>query len=252
MAARHHKKKDAFQAAHPENIRRRQVISILSVLVIAVLFSLIAYYVGFPLVGQFRESPENFRTYVKSYGVWAPLLMMGIMALQVVVAIIPGEPFELAAGFVFGWFQGTLWCLLGCAGATALVYLAVRKWGVKLVEAFFPREKILHFSFLQNEKKLDLLVFILFLIPGTPKDLLTYLVGLTPMRLSTFLLITTLARVPSVVSSCMTGNFAQNQRYLAAMITYGVTLMISIVCILWYRRISLQEKKAAAKDESNP
>lgn len=251
MAARQHKKKDAFHFAHPENIRRRRIISILSLVAIFVIFSLIAYFVGFPLVRQFRESPENFRRYVKSHGVWAPLLMMGIMALQVIVAIIPGEPFEIGAGFVFGWFQGTLWCLLGCAGASALVYLAVRKWGVKLVEAFFPRERILRFSFLQNEKKLDLLVFIIFLIPGTPKDLITYLVGLTPMKLPAFLLISTLARIPSVVSSCMTGNFAQNQRYLAAGITYAVTLLISIICILWYRRISQQEKRDAAKDTNH-
>ena len=237
------KKGDAFLGAHPENIRRRKIVSIVSLAGILILFGLITYFVGLPLVRQFRESPEGFREYVKSFGPWAPLLMMGIMALQIVVALIPGEPFELAAGFIFGWLPGALWCLLGAAGASALVFLAVRKWGVKVAELFFPREKITRFSFLQNEKKLDLLVFILFLIPGTPKDMLTYLIGLTPMKLGSFLLITTLARIPSVVSSCMTGNFAHGQRYLAAGITYAVTLIISIACILWYRRISKQEKE---------
>lgn len=243
MAAHHHKKNSAFHSSAPENIRRRRIVSIVTLIAIAAVFSLIAYFVGWPLVRQFRESPETFRAYVKSHGPLGPLMMMGIIAMQVIVAIIPGEPFELGAGFVFGWFQGTVWCLLGSAAASALVYLAVRKWGVKLVEAFFPREIILHYSFLQNEKKLDLLVFILFLIPGTPKDLLTYLVGLTPMKLHTFLILTTIARIPSVVSSAMTGNFAQNERWLAAVITYGVTLIISVICIIWYRRISKKEKE---------
>ena len=242
-----HKHRNAFEGAHPENVKRRRLISILSLIGIAILFSLIAYFVGLPLVRQFRESPETFRAYVKSHGPLGPLIMVGIMALQVIVAIIPGEPFALGAGFVFGWFHGSLLCLAGSAAASALVYLAVRKWGVRIVEAFFPREKILRFSFLQNEKKLNLLVFILFLIPGTPKDMLTYLVGLTPMKLHTFLLLSTLARIPSVVSSAMTGNFAQHERWTAAIITYAVTLVISLICIWYYRRISRLEKAQGEK-----
>lgn len=237
------KQADAFSSSQPENIRRRRIISAVSLLLILVIFALIAWFVGRPLVMEFRHAPEHFRDYVNAHGAWGPLMMMGIMALQVIVAIIPGEPFELGAGFVFGWFPGAVWCLLGSAAASALVYLAVRKWGVKLVEAFFPREKIMRYSFMQNEKKLNILVFILFLIPGTPKDLLTYLVGLTPMRLWHFLAVTTIARIPSVVSSTVTGSFAQRGHYKAAVITYAVTIVISVLCILWYRRISRQEKE---------
>lgn len=250
MASHSPKPQDAFHSSQPEDIRRRRVIGIVSLVCIAVLFGLIAYFVGFPLVRQFRENPENFRAHVQSYGAAAPLLMIGVMALQVIVAIIPGEPIELAAGFVFGWQEGSLLCLLGSAAATALVYLAVRKWGVKLVEAFFPREKILKYSFLQNEKKLNILVFVLFLIPGTPKDLITYLVGLTPMKLLTFLVLTTVARIPSVVSSTVTGHFAQSRNWTAAIVTYAVTIAISAVCIWWYRRISKEEKSEKEKDAS--
>ena len=242
MTQHNDQRSDAFQSALPENIRRRRIIGLLSLAGILILFGLIAWFVGRPLVREFRDAPEHFRDYVNSHGAWGPLMMIGIMALQVIVAIIPGEPFELGAGFVFGWLPGTLWCLLGAAAASALVYLAVRKWGVKLVEAFFPREKILRYSFMQNEKKLSLLVFILFLIPGTPKDLLTYLVGLTPMRLWPFLWITTVARIPSVVSSAITGSFAQRGNYRAAVITYAITIAISAVCVIWYRRISSEEK----------
>ena len=247
MASKHHlKAADRFRTSHPENIQRRKIISIALLILLIIAFSMIAYFVGRPLVLQFLDSPETFRDHINSYGPLGPLLMMGLMALQVIVAVIPGEPFELGAGFVFGWLPGSVWCLLGAALASALVYLAVRQWGVRLVELFFSREKILSFSFLQNEKKLDLLVFVLFLIPGSPKDLLTYLAGLTPMQLPTFLLLTTLARIPSVVSSTVTGSLAQKENYTAAIITYAVTLVISLVCVLYYRRISQQEKKEQA------
>ena len=243
MAAHLHKHPDRFRSSHPENIQRRKIISIVTLLLIMILFSMIAYFVGRPLVIQFRTAPESFRDYVKSQGIWGPVLMIGLMALQVIVAVIPGGPIELAAGFVCGWFQGTLWCLIGSLAASTLVFLAVRKWGVKLVELFFSREKILNFSFLQNEKKLDLLVFVLFLIPGSPKDLLTYLVGLTHMKLHTFLLLSTLARAPSVIASTVTGSLAQNENYVAALILFAVTLVISLICVLYYRRISRQEKE---------
>ena len=216
--------------------------SIVCILAILILFSLIGYFVGRPLVLQFRDSPETFRDYVAAHGFLGQLVMIGIVMLQVVVALIPGEPFELGAGFVFGWLEGTLLCLTGMALASALVYLAVRKFGVGIAALFFPAEKINRFSFLQSHKRLNLLTFILFLIPGTPKDLLTYLIGLTPMPLHTFLWVTTLARIPSVVSSTVTGALMQSERLLAAGITYGVTALISVACILWYRRISRQEK----------
>ena len=239
--------KNKFFAAHPEDVRTRRVVSILSLIGVAVVFCLIGYFVGRPLVREFIDSPETFRDYVKSHWLLGPLVMIGVMMLQVIVAVIPGEPFELGAGFVFGWFPGTLLCLAGTALASALVFLAVRKWGVRLVELFFPREKITRYSFMHNEKKLDLLVFMLFLIPGTPKDLLTYLVGLTPMPLVHFLLVTTLARVPSVVSSAVTGSLAQKGSYTAAIITYAVTGVLTVICIVLYRRLSKEEKESGTK-----
>ena len=237
------KKQDEFSSEPPENIRRRRVVSIISICFILIVFGLVAYFVGYPLVKQFRESPETFRDYVDAHGLLGQATMIGIMMLQVVVAVIPGEPFELGAGFVFGWFEGTILCLIGSALASALIYVCIRKWGVRVVEAFFPREKINRFSFLKNEKKLDLLIFILFLIPGTPKDLITYLVGLTPMKLSTFLILSSVARIPSVVSSAVTGSLTQRGNLTAAIITYAVTLVVSAVCILWYRRVSKETNK---------
>lgn len=242
-------RKNSFSAEHPENVRRRRIVSIVALAVILIVFGLIFYFVGRPLKWEYDQSPENFRDHVNSYGVWGPALMIGLRMLQVIVAIIPGEFLELASGFIFGWFWGMVLCLVGTTLAVILIFLAVRKWGVKLVEAFFPREKILQYSFIQNEKKLNLLVFILFLIPGTPKDLLDYLAGLTPMKLSTFLLITTFARIPSVVSSTIVGSLAQKGNGLVAGITYGVTILISAACVLWYRKKFMRGKKDDTAEE---
>ncbi len=222
--------------------RVRQIVTIASILFLLVVFTLIGIYVGLPLVRQFREAPESFRDYVDSHGPFGKLLMIGITMLQVVIALLPGEPFELAAGFVFGWLEGGILCMIGCVLASSLVFMLVRLFGKKVVELFFQEDKIRQYAFLQNEKRLDILVFILFLIPGTPKDMLTYVVPLTPMRLPTFLWLTSLARIPSLFSSTITGSLAQNENYIAAIITYAITFLISAALIIWYRRTDLAKK----------
>ena len=228
--------------------RVKKWIGVSVLLLILGLFILLWLYVGRPLVTQFRVSPETFRDYVKAHGFSGKLLMIGIVMLQVVVALIPGEPFELGAGFAFGWAEGAALCLIGAAAASALIYYAVRKWGRKFVELFFPGEKIDHYLSLLSMKKKEILLFVLFLIPGTPKDLLVYLAGLTDIPLPRFLWITTLARVPSVVSSTVTGSLVEERNLTAALITYGVTIAVSIGCIVWYRRISKLERQEKERE----
>ena len=232
-------------------LRHRKIVSLVSIAILIVLFTLIGIFVGRPLVKTFRE-PQVFRTWIADKGVWGKLAMAGIMMLQIVVALIPGEPFELGAGYAFGAVEGTVLCLLGSLAASALVFAVVRKWGTNVVELFFNTQKIRSFSFLHNAKQLDLLVFTLFLIPGTPKDLLTYVIGLTPMRMSTFLLLSTAARIPSVVSSTVTGSMMGQQRYTVAAIVYGITGVLTLICIILYRRQIILNRRADASEKAAP
>jgi len=238
---------NGFHSEAPEDFHTRRIVSIVSIAVLLVVYGLIAYFVGMPLVKQFSDSPETFRDFVSSHGFIGPITMIGIIVLQM-LTLIPGEPFEVGAGFVFGWLEGMALCLIGSAIAATIIFLMIKKWGIKIAEAFFPREKLLRFSFLRNEKKLNLLVFILFLIPGTPKSMITYLIGLTPMKLSTFLMITTIARIPSVLSSTIPGSLAQNGNLTAALITYGIAALISGICILWYKKISKEQEQETEKN----
>lgn len=108
------------------------------------------------------------------------------MCFQVVVAVLPGEPIEIGAGVAFGVWQGLGLCLIGAALGSTIIFLFTKKLGIKLVEVFVPLEKIRQLKFLQNNRRLHVLVFLLFWIPGVPKDVLTYFVGLTEMKLPAF------------------------------------------------------------------
>ena len=121
--------------------------------------------------------------------------------------------------------------------SSALIFLLVKKVGVALVEMFVPREKIQQLRFINSEQKLKRLVFLLFFIPGTPKDILTYFVGLTDMKLSEFLLITLTARIPSLVSSTISGQMLGDKQFLTAGIVYAITCAVSILGYFCYKRI---------------
>ena len=213
--------------------RRRKILAGISLAVVVLLVVFVTLFVSRWLSSFSRE---DFRDYVRAFGALAPAVMLGLQILQVFIALIPGELVESAAGFILGPWLGTLVCYLGIALASALILTLTRRCGVKLVEVFISREKINELRFLSTEQKRNALIFLLFFIPGTPKDLLTYFVGLTDIKLGTFLLLSMVARIPSVLTSTFGGHLLGEARYLGAVILYGVTGLLSLLGMAGYHR----------------
>jgi len=193
--------------------------------------------VGRPLLA-FLSDPANMRRWVEKYYWGSRVGFMLLTALQVILAFIPGEPFEMAAGYAFGSLEGSLLCLAGITLGSVIVFSAVKKWGMKLVRIFFSQEKIDSVRIFQNPRRLKNIAFVVFLIPGTPKDILTYLVGLTPMNLADWLLICTVGRVPSLITSVVCGNAIQQQNYAQAAWVFGLTALISLAGLWAYNRMN--------------
>ena len=229
--------------------KRKQAVALVCLGLAVVVMVVIFWFVGRPML-QFVSQPDQFREWVDSHGLWGRVAFVGMMMFQVFVAIIPGEPLEIGAGYAFGVLEGTLLCVLATSLSGTLIFLIVKKFGMKFVTLFVSEEKIHSLKFLQNTRRLDLIAFLLFFIPGTPKDVLTYIVGLTPMRLSTWIFITTVARLPSVITSTVGGNALGSQEYLFAVIVFAATAVISGVGVLVYRKITQHhQKKEALRQE---
>ncbi len=179
-------------------------------------------------------SQEGLRDYIRSFGAAGWLVFLVLQVLQVFIALIPGELVESAAGFVFGPLFGTILCYAGVVIASTLVFILTRTFGVKLVEVFVSREKINQLRLLNTARKRNLLIFLVFFIPGTPKDLLTYFAGLTEIKLGTFLVISLSARIPSIVTSTFGGHLIGEGDYAPALIVYGATAAISLLGMLGY------------------
>ena len=176
-----------------------------------------------------------FQEWVAGFGMWGWLVCIGAMVLQIIVAIIPGGAMEIGAGYAFGTVEATILCTIGSIIGCAIVFWLVKAFGIKFVEAFFPIEKIQNLKFLQNEKKRDVLAFVIFLIPGMPKDLISYFMGFTNIKLSRWLLISTVARIPAIIVSAMGGQALGKGQYLVAAIVLVVIVAISVVGTLGYK-----------------
>lgn len=204
---------------------------------IFVLFSAaVAWLIGKPLL-QFVSEPEKFRQWVDSHGLLGPLAFLGMMVLQVFVAVIPGEPLEIGAGYAFGAVEGTILCILGAAIGSTLVFLFVRRFGVRAVEVFISREKIQSLRFLQNTRRVHFFLLVAFLLPGTPKDVLCYVAGLTTLKLGPFILISSICRLPSIVTSTIGGSALGSGQWGMAAIVFAATLVISAIGLWIYKRI---------------
>ena len=223
--------------------RRRKWLAGISIAVILLLVIFITLFVS----GWLHSfSQDDFREYVRSFGMLAPLVMLGLQILQVFIALIPGEIVETAAGYVLGPWLGTAICYLGICIASVLIFTLTRRYGVRLVEVFISREKINDLRFLNTRQKRNNLIFLLFFIPGTPKDLLTYFVGLTDIRLRTFLLLSMAARIPSMVSSTFGGHLLWEERYIGAVVLYGITGILSLIGMVGYNRYSKKKNSQSA------
>lgn len=220
----------------------KRIFAVASVLIAAALFTFLGYFVIYKFL-KLGASAESFTAFITDYGWWGKLVGFGVQFLQIFIALIPGEFVEVGLGLAFGYIEGTIICYAGITAASALIFLFVKKFGLRVVGLFVEPEKINRLKFINSEERLYTLVFLLFLIPGTPKDLLTYIVPLTRIKLTEFLVITLIARLPSVMSSIIGGDFFGNGKYLEGIILFLITGAVSLGGMALYRAILNKKNK---------
>ena len=223
-------------------LKQKKVLSVLVILLFVGFCAAVTWFIGRPMI-RFVEEPEKFRSWVDAHGILGKICFIGMTAFQVIIAFVPGEPLEIGAGYAFGAVEGTLLCVIGITLGSMLTFLLVRRFGVRFAEIFFTIEKIKSLKFLQNEKKLGFIIFLIFFLPGTPKDLITYFIGLTDIKLSHYLLLVSIARLPSVITSTVGGSALGTTKYTLAIVVFSATLLLSGLGLLCYNFISRKRTK---------
>lgn len=222
--------------------KEQKIIGISSIAVFIMFSVCMLIFIGLPIVRTARN-PDEFRAWIESMGVWGKLGYVAICFLQVLVAIIPGGPIEVAGGYAFGHVEATVLSTIGLGLGSITVFLLVRKFGIKLLEVFFSKEKIEELDFLKTTRQRDLLILLLFLIPGTPKDLLCFFCGLTDMKLWVFFLMAVFGRIPAAWISSIGGSAAGEKSYTIAVVIILIIVVFTLCGIVAYKRIIKKGKE---------
>lgn len=176
-----------------------------------------------------QQARNEFVAFVRGTGWRGLLAFLGLQMLQILVAVIPGEPVEIMAGALYGTLGGLVICLVGVLAGSVLIYYFMHFLGANPLEG----ERFHKYRFLQEPHRVEVLVFLLFLVPGTPKDILLYLAPFLPMPPRRFFLLSTLARIPSVVSSTFAGATLARGQFglmIAVFLITGAAGLAGIMC----------------------
>lgn len=221
--------------------------TILKIVVLIVCISLIIYL--FPIIKNIAtpEGQVEFKSIIDRSGFKGVLLMFGLELAQIFLIILPGEPLEILAGMCYGGFWGTIFLLFSVFITTTVIFYAVRKYGREFIYHFFNKEKVEKLEnskWFKNSKNIEYMLIILFMLPGTPKDILVYIGGLLPIKPIKFILISTFARFPSIISSTLAGNSLVEGKWTTMIIVYIGPLLIAGIVIAIMKML---EKNKAIK-----
>lgn len=169
---------------------------------------------------------------LRQYSWRSALVLMGLQILQVIICVVPGQPIQIAASYLFGVFRGYLISITGAViGATIAFYLA-KLLGKDALELFFDKDKIEDYQRKLNSGRGLLAVLIIYLIPGLPKDLVGYVAGISDMNIRSFLIVSTIGRTPPMLGSLLFGHFASSRNYTAIAVLAAITLIILVICFI--------------------
>ena len=174
---------------------------------------------------------------VRNAGPLGFLILLAMQFMQIVVAFIPGEVVQMAAGMMYGPWLGAAVVLLGCIISSAFVFAVVHRLGAPFVRDMVPTKYLDKFNAFEESGKLSIVVFILFLIPAMPKDTFTYLVPLTNMRMRDFLVLSNVGRIPGIVISTYAANGLVDGNITQSIIIFAVVAVIAIVAIAFRDKI---------------
>ena len=227
-----------------KNKKLKIVKFIMFIIVIIAMIGMTVYL--FPVMKNLStyEGQIAFKEKVNNSGVWGFLALLGLQFAQIFLVVLPGEPLEILAGMCYGAVGGMFFTFFSVALTTTVIYLLVRKFGKELIYDSFGKEKIEKLEnskAFQNPKNLEFIFAICFAIVGTPKDLLTYLGALFPIKPIRFIAIATFCRFPSIISSTIVGQYFSQGNWEVSIIVYLITFAITFLMI-WLVKIFDKDK----------
>lgn len=201
-----------------------------------------------PEIIKLTVSLDRFREYVISTGHLGPLTIIVFQILQTIIAPIPGEVVQIAGGYIYGVSLGTFYVTVGMLlGAVAAFYFT-RFLGGEYIEKLIKRDKFQWISVMTDNKKFSIFLFIVFLIPGLPKDMFIYAAGLTTIKPLRFFTIFLIARFPALLASVCVGSNMYQKDYLSTIVISVVSILAFILGLIYKDKIMNKLNKLSVSE----
>lgn len=192
----------------------------------------IVLYKLFPDLLIIFEDLDSLNLYLSQYKTASALIYIALQIIQIIISVIPGQILQFAAGYVYGFPLGTLLSLLGILLGTILTFYMARILGKEAMHILFGEERITRYINLLNSKRAYTIIFVLFVIPGIPKDLLSYAAGVSEIKLKPFLLLSMVGRTPALMVTIAMSRMLYNESYLELIVLVLISIILFILGIL--------------------
>lgn len=218
------------------------------IFIIAIIFVSVKYA---PEIKNVIENRQVFKEFILSYGYIGGIIAVALQFMHIVIPVLPGEFIQFSIGYVYGILWGSIYLIAGTILGTITVFYASRIIGYPIVKVFVSDKKMEKFIFLANSNKIEMTMFVLFLVPGIPKDILVYLAGLSPIKPIRFFIISIIARTPAIIASAYIGmNFAEGD-FRSIIIMVVVVLVILVIGFVFRNKILSLINRDSHKEGTN-
>jgi uncharacterized membrane protein YdjX (TVP38/TMEM64 family) len=229
------------------------------------LLLLLAAAIALPVVVWHRElwailsTREHLQEWLAGWGDKAKLVYVALQVFQVVIFMVPGELIQVAGGYFFGAAMGSLLATVGAVVGATICFFLGRLLGRPFLSAFVSADRVAKVEKLIESPRGTTTLFLLYLIPGIPKDVLGYVAGVSPLRYVPFIAVSTLGRLPGLVGSAVIGSSAASQRWVlfgivaaAAVILFGAGLLLRPRVQTWLERLGDRKKPGGSPRGGTP
>lgn len=209
------------------------------------LFLLLTIIIGIPIVIYVNHytiiedfgSLEKINNLISTYRVEGIFIYLAMQVLQIVISVLPGQVLQFAAGYAFHFPLGMLLTLIGAAMGTLIAFYIARLLGKEAMCLIFGEEKFEKYVTRLNSKRAFILIFVIYLIPGIPKDLFAYAIGVSEMKFKPFLIVSLVGRMPAMAMSVMLGAMTVTGHYTGVIILAAAAVILCILGVLNYKRM---------------
>ncbi len=224
-----------------ENIRKKFKLfsAILKAAVLVVIIVGVPLFIWFfhhDYIDEF-SSIESVKALFRQYETQSVFIYLACQVGQIIICIIPGQELQIAAGFMYGFWVGYIYSVIGAAAGAVITYYLAKLLGRDAMHMIFGEEKINDLLQKLNSKKGVTVIFLIYLIPGLPKDLCNYAAGLSDMKLKPFLIISLIGRSPGMMASLLIGKQIGAGAYTSVVVIAAVVLVLFILALIFRKKL---------------